>query len=112
MYYYCSNIITIYIGFQNGTITGKTWIINPSDNFVIKEGPTLNVARSNHSCGKMKLNGKNIIVVAGGTHLDEFLDSVELLDPKSKHGWIKGTYLYQIFISERIFIYFLNIVSQ
>ena len=60
----------------------------------------------------MKLNGKNIIVVAGGTHLDEFLDSVELLDPKSKHGWIKGTYLYQIFISERIFIYFLNIVSQ
>ena len=47
--------------------------------------------RSFHSCGKMKLNGKKtVIVVAGGTRFDECLDSVEILDPKSKQGWMKG----------------------
>ena len=96
-------MITNFVGFQNGAISGKTWIINPSDNFVIKEGPTLNVARSFHSCGKMKLNGKKtVLVVAGGTHLDECLNSVEILDPKSKQGWIKGTYIKVIFFKNNL----------
>ena len=39
----------------------------------------------------MEVDGKTIIVVAGGyTKPKTFLDTVELLDPLSKKGWIPG----------------------
>ena len=41
------------------------------------------------TCGKFKVNGKLILVVAGGyAH-----DTVEILDPLSDQGWIRGTIL-------------------
>ena len=39
----------------------------------------------------MKVDGKTMIVVAGGyTRPKTFLDTVEILDPTSDKGWISG----------------------
>jgi len=73
----------------------KTWTVDP-ETFHIQPGPPLNVARSGHSCAKMILKDKVYLVVAGG--YDEYrwmgaLDSVEILDPTSKKGWVFGPQL-------------------
>ena len=87
-----SSTVLIIGGFQNGSNSNKVWEVDLSNNFTIKEGPSLNVSRNGHSCAKMILNGKLIIVVAGGNDGKSCLDSVELLDPHSKDGWILGKY--------------------
>ena len=86
---YDSSSVYIIGGYQDGKWSDRTWILDPSNNFQIREGPTLNVARCNHSCGKMSINGKIVIVIAGGF----FEDSVEILDPSnsSASGWRLGT---------------------
>ena len=86
------NSSTIYIigGFQDGYISNETWIINPKKAFQIRRGPPLNVERCRHSSGVMKINGKSIIVVAGGAGGNEAGFTVELLDPTSNKGWIIG----------------------
>ena len=87
---------SIYIigGFQNGWRTNKTWIVDPTNEFKIKEGPSLNKARNGHGCAKMTLNGRTILVVAGGFDEDlKTLDSVEILDPSENNVWTQGLYL-------------------
>ena len=74
-------LIYIVGGWQNGTISNKTWIFDTTKGFDIKEGPSMNKERSLHSCGKMNINGKIIFVVAGGIGSKCNLDSVEILDP-------------------------------
>ena len=80
---------SIYIigGWQNGSLSKKTWIVKPNSGFEIKEGPSLNMARSSHCCAKMTVNGRTILVVAGG-HGGE--DSVEILNPLENNGWTPG----------------------
>ena len=84
-------------GFQDGIITNKTWIIDPTNNFKVRKGPSLNEDRILHSCGKLMLNNKVHIVVAGGQNTGsdglslDGINSVEILDsslPDQK--WIKG----------------------
>ena len=86
-------------GFQDDIITNKTWIIDPTNNFEVRKGPSLNEPRILHSCGKLMLNNKVYIVVAGGQNTDsdgwydtlDGINSVEILDtslPGQK--WIKG----------------------
>ena len=71
----------------------KTWILrNPMEkNFTITEGPPmLDTNRFTATCGKMRVNNTDVIVVAGGyNHSDykHFYQSVELLYPS---GWRKG----------------------
>ena len=84
---------TVYIigGMQNGKVSNKTWIVDPTNDFQIKEGPSLNEARDSHSSAKMKINGKLYIVVAGGMNCGSSTPvpggfekkSVELLDTTS-----------------------------
>ena len=84
---------SIYIigGKQNGQIySKKTWIVDPTNGFQIKEGPSLNMGRSYHGCAKMTLNGRTILVVAGGFGA---MDSVEILDPLGNNVWTQGLYL-------------------
>ena len=88
---------TIYLigGWQDRVTSNKTWIINPINNLDISSGPDLNEARVWHSCNKMKINGKIILVVAGGSNSgwtnNRTMNSVELLDTTSTNqGWIKG----------------------
>ena len=86
--------IYLIAGGQNGYIfpSSKTWIIDLHDNS-LKEGPPLNTKRTHHSCGKMNIDGKVVIVVAGG--LSRGPDqSVELLDPSSADNWKIGRYTY------------------
>ena len=46
--------------------------------------------RALFSCGKMELNGKSVIVVAGGDWGTSILDTVEILDPSDGEGWVWG----------------------
>ena len=68
MVQYDDSKIYLIGGFQNGVRSKKTWIMNPKDNFKLTKGPELNESRTQHSCGKMKVNGKMVLVVAGGYH--------------------------------------------
>ena len=71
----------------------KTWVIDPTNNFDLKPGPSLQVGRHKHSSSKITINGKIYLVVAGGMMKSwgGMLDSVELLDTKSPdQGWITG----------------------
>ena len=91
------NPSTIYLigGSQNDHIgSNKTWAIDPTNDFQIKVGPSLNVERKNHSCSKMRIEGRIFLVVAGGenyNHSYTMLDSVELLDTTCPdQGWKMG----------------------
>ena len=90
------NSKTIYLigGVQNDLLSNKTWIVDPSNNYSMKEGPSMNIARFLHSSAKFKINGRDFLVVSGGQKSKtEFLDSVELLDtslPEPKQAWILG----------------------
>ena len=91
MIQYDENSIYIIGGLQDDSFSNQTWIIDPSNNFNLREGPPLNEKRYYHSCGKMEINGKVILVVAGGGGgFGGYLDSVELMDPASDQGWISG----------------------
>ena len=91
-----------------------TWIFDPSDNYKIKKGPSLNCGRRSSACAKMIINGRIFIVVVGGygTTIENYnpyvfnrdgspsnrpvysngpLFSVELLDTTSPDaGWKMG----------------------
>ena len=93
------NPSTIFIigGFQDGIVSEKTWIVDPTNNFKIKQGPPLKQNRYMHACGKMVINGKILIVVAGGlgNNINSTTsDSVELLDVFSRQEWIQGKQYY------------------
>ena len=70
----------------------KVWIVDPTNGFQIKEGPSLNAKRCGHGCAKMTTNGKAILVVAGGGNVDsEYLDTVEIFDPSTSNSkWTPG----------------------
>ena len=93
MFNYNENSILIIGGMQNGSRSKKTWILDPTNEFNIKEGPTLNVERHQHSCAKFQINGKPFILVIGGRDgCDSILDSVEFLDLSllGQQNWIMG----------------------
>ena len=90
MIQYSPTAIYIIGGFQNCSISNRTWIVDPTNWLDMVEGPRLNYERCRHSCSKMKINGKTILVVAGGTGANDSGDTVELLDPTSDKGWIIG----------------------
>ena len=83
-----TDLDSIYIigGRQDCYTTFETWTVNINNDFEIKEGPPLNIAREGHSCGKMIIDGKCFVVIAGGWNED----TVELLDLSSDNGWILG----------------------
>ena len=84
-------------------MSNKTWIVDPTNGFEIKEGPSLNKARFGHGCAKMTLNGRTILVVAGGFNDDyETFDSVEILDPSENNIWTQGLYLKSITVENLI----------
>ena len=96
MLYYNSSTIYLIGGDQgNVKASDKTWIINPTKDFDIQEGPTLKIGRRIHSCGKIEKNGTILLVVAAGfdgtgNGLENGLDSVEILDPSTSQGWTSG----------------------
>ena len=94
MIQYDEKFIYIIGGYQNGSVSKKTWIVNPNNEFKITEGPSLDKGRDGHGCAKMTLDGKTILVVAGGYGEDfKTLDSVEILDPSGNNVWTPGLYL-------------------
>ena len=71
--------------------SGQTWITDPTNGFKIIKGPNLIEPRHSFACGKMIINGKIVLIVAGGiTKLGNVFDSVEILDPSSDEGWKIG----------------------
>ena len=87
--------IFIIGGYQNGVKSNKTWIVDPTNDYHVKEGPAMKTVKWVHSCAKMEIKGetnKTIIVVVGNTLDGDLEDLVELLDtsvPDPK--WTIGT---------------------
>ena len=78
------------LGLQNWFPSMKTWIIDPT-NYQIKVGPSLCSPRKGHSCSKMRIEGRNFLIVAGGCNRNGPLDTVELLDTTNPdQGWKMG----------------------
>ena len=92
--------IFILGGYQNGKPSNKTWIVDPTNNFNIEEGPSMNMKRVQFSGSTLNIGAKKYILVAGGhrkvagrifTHTD-YYDTTELLDISMPgQEWIKGT---------------------
>ena len=67
--------------------------MDPTNEFQVTEGPSLNEGRRFHGCAKMTPNGRTILVVAGGYGNGGRLDSVEILDPSENNVWTQGMFL-------------------
>ena len=70
------------------------WIFNPQKDFARKEGPSMNIGRSGHSCGTLRDGEKTLIIVAGGAYIsttleESLLKSVEIYDP-TNNTWHEG----------------------
>jgi len=85
--------VYIVAGKQEGAMTNKVWIVDPTNNFQVKEGPSLKADRYFHSCAAMKdeETGAVKIVVAGGFGSHGPTASVEILDTSSADNtWVAG----------------------
>ena len=90
MIHYDKKSIYIIGGVQNGSCSNKTWIVDPTNEFLTREGPSLNMKRYKHCCAKMTLNDRTILVVVGGGGRYNNFDSVEILDPTTNNVWTMG----------------------
>ena len=81
------SITLIISGEQNGTSSGKTWIVNTDNEFQILEGPSLYKSRTYPSCGVVLDSFNNTIVVVAGGQREE---SVEFLNTTTMENWTKG----------------------
>jgi hypothetical protein len=63
------------------------------------QGPSMITKRCYHSCGIFKSaahQGINVVIAVGGWNNDDYLDSVEILDPTT-NTWNEGNILYLYF---------------
>ena len=98
MIQYSPTEIYLIGGYVDGQTSRKTWIIDPTNGFQIRQGPDLIEGRFWHSCGKFNYNGRDVIAVVGGANENGFMNSVEILDPSSSsNSWIFGNFRSQSF---------------
>ena len=96
--YHCmskiDNLVILVGGSQGNEYEEATLIVDISNNFTMKYGPQMIDDRFEHSCGSIYHNGKTYMVVAGGRskHTGKDVPTVELWDPTSDEGWIKGIF--------------------
>ena len=101
--YHCmskiDNLVIFVGGSQGNEDEEATLIVDISNNFTMKYGPQMIDDRFEHSCGSIYHNGKTYMVVAGGRskHTGKDVPTVELWDPTSDEGWIKGISIWSIF---------------
>ena len=71
----------------------NVWVADPLDGYTsFTQGPSLSENKCNLHCGTMSVGAKSIIVAAGGHNAENFLESVEILDPLSNQ-WVHGKYI-------------------
>ena len=83
----------------------STWFQN-FETMKQEDGPKMNIGRRIHACGKLKINGDTVLVVAGGQSQDsgewETLVSTEFLNLDSSNPvWTEGIFHKKIFFSFR-----------
>ena len=80
---------------HNGVATSYETYVLEANSQSWERGPDLIASRSRFGCGVMKMDiyeGKDVIVVAGGTNLDgKVLDTVEFHVIGSDY-WLRGNY--------------------
>jgi hypothetical protein len=80
-----STTVMVIGGFQNGSLSGKTFYFTFGEESWT-ERPQLKIKRRSHSCGKIRRNKDSqemSIIVAGGYDDSSYLSSVEILDEGS-----------------------------
>ena len=75
-------------GFVNGSPSDKVLLFN-SESKTWTYGPSLNIARHSHSCGKIIQGNDYVIIVAGGENNGGLLMSVEIFN-NTTNSWSKG----------------------
>ena len=97
------NFVILVGGYQGNEHEEATLIVDISNNFTMKYGPQMIDDRYVNSCGSIYHNGKMYMVVAGGTskRTGRELDTVELWDPTSDEGWIKGKFGFSLIYLNR-----------
>ena len=93
--FFSDNCFYIIGGQQDKILSNKTWIVTPKSKkcteFEFNEGPTMNIPRRGHACGKFEKDGTIVIIVAGGYDQSlQDLDSIEYLIPSTGQGWKFG----------------------
>ena len=102
---------TIYLigGYQDGKVSNKTWIFDPTKNLAIKEGPPMNHPGQGqgHASATMRLNNKVFIVVAGDTYgnPNSFGITTEILDTSlTSNIWRIGMHKRTFFLNQKLSI--------
>ena len=93
------NAIYLIGGKQSGEMSSQVWVVDPTDGFKVKQGPSLREKRYFHSCAVMEdgKTGSKKIVVAGGFGPAES-GAVEILDTKTQNNeWARGNPYFDIF---------------
>ena len=79
--------------YNPGSVSSKTWIIDPTNNFAIRPGPSLSEGKSVMACGKMTIDGKTWLAVGPYLYKTSQAKHLDLLDPLNvNQGWLKGIY--------------------
>jgi len=75
----------------DGPSSFKTWIIDPTNNFTIRYGPSLSKGKEVMACGKMTIDGKIWLVVGPYSSQTTQAKHPDLLDPLNvNQGWLQG----------------------
>ena len=90
----------------NKEVSKKTWIIDSTKDFQVREGPSLNVFRSGHACSKFEIDGKYVVIVVGGYVSSNWLESVEILDMSSSLVWNFGNHTKTKYYKSLFSIYY------
>ena len=85
-------LILIIGGYQERTsFSDKTWIIDPTNGFNMTEGPSLKQRRKLHSCGTLKDEYGNVLVVVAGNNSQNAITlDVEFLNTTLLKKWEEG----------------------
>ena len=94
------NAIYLVGGKQGGEMSSQVWVVDPTDGFKVKQGPSLREKRYFHSCAVMEdgeTGAKKIVVAGGFGPAGPKSGEVEILDTSSPiNEWENGNHYFTL----------------